>query len=52
MACRPLAMIFMSLDDYDNSPFLRKDKDGNLKSQTIGEYFEQETYVLEKKVLD
>ncbi|MCD4693053.1 MAG: SAM-dependent methyltransferase, partial [Calditrichales bacterium] len=31
-----------SLRDYENIPFLRKDKDGNLRPQTIEEYFERE----------
>ncbi len=31
-----------SLRDYENIPFLRKDKDGKLVEQTIEEYFERE----------
>lgn len=30
-----------SLRDYENIPFLKKDKDGNLVKQTIEEYFER-----------
>ncbi len=30
------------LRDYENIPFLRKDKDGNLVDQTIEEYFDRE----------
>lgn len=31
-----------SLRDYENIPFLKKEKDGNLVHQTIEEYFERE----------
>ena len=31
-----------ALRDYENIPFLKKDKDGNLVPQTIEEYFERE----------